>query len=654
MGNVVLSAGCLATPSQGTNKLKTLQSPTVPVTLLLLLMALLAGGAARRESVTVDEVAHTGAGVSYLQKLDMRMNEEHPPLTKVLAAIPLVIRRAHADYSDISWTFSGERMFNEYLGEWVFGHSFLFRWNDPVATLWWARVAMLAVTLLLGFVLYAFGSQLGGSPRGGLLCLVAFVTMPTFLAFGPLVITDIVVTLFWILAVWQLPSMWHSPSRRQVLYFGLAMAGAFLSKFSSGLMFFVFPAVALSIRLWPLPEQPIDKVERRRWRRRAWRNIAKGTLWAALFVYLVYLILSWNESTESFSVIPHFSTSPFLRRMLMPIWIYLRGLIGFALGATSRPTYILGHAFPHGVWFYFPTLFVLKSPLAFLLLLLLAAAVAVTIKRRNNSQLSAVPAGMELHWRCVWVSFVVFTAACMLNRLDISIRHFSTPLALMILLLAPLPRMLEFLRHENWGAARAASWATIGLAMIAMVTAIRAYPNYFSFINTLAMGRPGYELVNDSNLDWNQALPQVEAFVNRRGLSRVLLDEYGFSDPHPYIDHAQVWYCQQPSSADGGQWAVVSANLIADGSNCGWLLKYSHERLAGGSMYAFMLPAVIPAAGEPGGPPLPSDYRYFGGMAFQGIDFRTVLGNCIRDPQQLRPTMQRMQAGMSAQSKKKQ
>ena len=71
-------------------------------------------------------------------------------------------------------------------------------------------------------------------------------------------------------------------------------------------------------------------------------------------------------------------------------------------------------------------------------------------------------------------------------------------------------------------------------------------------------------------------------------------------------------------------------------------------------MYAFMLPAVIPAAGEPGGPPLPSDYRYFGGMAFQGIDFRTVLGNCIRDPQQLRPTMQRMQAAMSAQSKKKQ
>jgi pimeloyl-ACP methyl ester carboxylesterase len=63
------------------------------VVLLLALMALLAGGAARRESVTIDEVAHIGAGVSYLQKLDMRMNEEHPPLAKVLAAVPLVDSR---------------------------------------------------------------------------------------------------------------------------------------------------------------------------------------------------------------------------------------------------------------------------------------------------------------------------------------------------------------------------------------------------------------------------------------------------------------------------------------------------------------------------------------------------------------------------------
>ena len=189
---------------------------TIAAVLLLALMALLAGGAARRESVTFDEIAHIGAGVSYLQKLDMRMNQEHPPLAKVVAAIPLALRGAHADYSHISWTFSS-KIFRQFLGEWVFGHWFLMRWNDPYSTLMWARVPMLLLTLLLGLTLFIFGSRLG-SPWGGLLCLSAFVTMPAFIAFGPLVITDIAVTLFWVLTVWQLPNMWRSPTRGTVVH----------------------------------------------------------------------------------------------------------------------------------------------------------------------------------------------------------------------------------------------------------------------------------------------------------------------------------------------------------------------------------------------------------------------------------------------------
>src|SRR5581483_2847356 len=88
--------------------------------LLLALMAILAGGAARRESATIDEVAHIGAGVSYLQKLDLRLNEEHPPLAKIVAALPLALRGTKADYSGPAWVVS-EQVFPAFLGEWVFG-----------------------------------------------------------------------------------------------------------------------------------------------------------------------------------------------------------------------------------------------------------------------------------------------------------------------------------------------------------------------------------------------------------------------------------------------------------------------------------------------------------------------------------------------------
>lgn len=622
------------------------------VVLLLAFMALLAGGAARQESVTIDEVAHIGAGVSYLQKLDMRMNEEHPPLTKVLAALPLVLRGVHADYSHISWTFS-DKLFNGLLGEWVFGHWLLMRWNDPYSTLLWARVPMLMITLLLGFVLYTCGSRLGGV-RGGLLCLCVYVSMPVFLAFGPLVITDVAVALFWVLAVWQFPEMWRSPSRSTVLKFSLALAGAFLSKFSSGLLFFVFVAFALSLRWRSLPGQPTDKAERRAWRRRAWRNLAKATLWASLFVYVFYLVLSWNQPTDSFSVIPRFPASPLLRRLLMPLWLYLRGLLVFAFSAGSRPTYILGHAYSHGVWFYFPALFVVKSPLAFLLLLILAIAVAVILKTRSGGQPSAAPrsleTGMEMHWRALWVSLVVFAAACMINRLDLSIRHFTIALALVILLLAPLPNMLQSLRRSNFRPARAGECVVIGLAIASLVTAVLAYPNYFPFLNVLRMGRPGYLLVNDSNLDWNQALPKVELFVQQHGLNQILLDEYGFSEPGAYVPQAQLWSCQEPSPQDGGRWAVVSASSIADGHNCLWLMQYPHQALAGGGMYAIQLPQVIPAAGAPNGPPLPESYRYLAGVV--GFDPQAFFLGLIRDPQQLQPAMDKMQAMMQATLKK--
>jgi len=617
--------------------------------LLLAVMALLAGGAARRESVTIDEVAHTAAGVSYWQRLDMRMNEEHPPLAKLVAVIPLVLRGAHVDYSHVSWTWS-EATFHQYLGEWVFGHWFLMNWNDPGAALRWARLPMLVMMLLLGYVISVIGSRLGGD-WGGVLCLVAYVTTPTFLAFGPLVITDIVVTLFWLLTVWQLAEMWHSPARGEVVKFGLVFAGTLLSKFSSGLLFFVFPAVALSMRLRALPEQPKEKAQLRAWRRRAWRNILKGTLWAALFVYLLYLIFSWNQPTDGFNIIPHFPASRFLRRILMPLLVYIRGLIGFAMGAGSRPTYILGHSYPHGVWFYFPVLFFLKSQLAFLLLLLLTA-IAVVIVRKRYHPVPIVPAGRELHWRSLWISLVVYTAACLLSRLDLSIRHFSIPLALIILLLAILPRALVSLRQTSPNAAKIGVWATALLVGVALVTAIRAYPYYFPFLNALSVGRPGYSMVNDSNLDWNQSLPEAEDFLRHGVGSKVLLDQYGFSDPKAYIPGAQWWNCQTPSSADAGQWAVLSANMVQDGHNCLWLMGYPHHVLAGGSMYAVQLPVIIPPAGAPGGPPLPKDYHYFGGFQFFGEDPTVIFWNCIHDPQQLQATWDHFAALMQSYAQK--
>jgi dolichyl-phosphate-mannose-protein mannosyltransferase len=613
--------------------------------LLLMFMAILAGGSALRESVTIDEVAHIGAGVSYLQKLDLRLNEEHPPLPKVLAAVPLVFRGAHADYSHISWTVS-EKFFPAYLGQWVFGEWLLTKWNNnPLTMLAWARLPMLLLTLVLGWVLYGYARRLGGS-WGGLLCLSIYVSTPAFLTFGPLVHTDMAVTLFSLVTLWRFAEIWQNPSRKNVVLFSLSLAGALLSKFTAGILFFAFVAFALSTRWRPLLGQPIAKAEARAWRRLRWRAISQGILWAALVVYLFYFIFSLNQTTDVLYRLGHGSAAVPLRRLLMPPWLYLRGVL-MVLITGSRPTFILGHAYPHGVWFYFPVLLVLKSALGFLGLLVLALALALWQKRRRNASTPAVPAGLTIHWRVLWISLIVFTGFCVLSRLDISIRHFCIPLVLLILLLAPLPRLVERLGTSTRASGRLVGAMAGVLTLSCLFTAQHTYPYYFPYINAFSLGHPAYALVNDSNLDWNQSLPEVKRFAAQHALQKIDLDEWGFSDPTLIVPESEVWDCQRPTPADDGHWAVVSANMIMDGHNCIWLMQYPNQPLAGGSMYAVHLPPHIPAAGSAGGPPRPSAFREFAGAPF---DLRAFFLDVIHHPEKLPKAMEEMQAKFNSSS----
>jgi hypothetical protein len=618
--------------------------------LLLSFMAILCGAAAWRESVTIDEIAHIAAGVSYLQKLDLRLNEEHPPLPKVLAALPLILRGSHVDYSHTSWSIS-EQFFPAYMGQWVFGEWFLNKWNDPVTTLRWARLPMLVLTLLLGWVIFIYARRLGGD-WAGLLCLSVFVSSPTFLTFGPFVHTDMAVTLFTLLTLWNFANLWQNPTRRNILIFALCLAGALLSKFTAGILLFVFLAFLLSLRWRPVLLQPSDKVEAQIWRRVRWRATLKGILYASIFVYLFYFFFSLGQSTGALSLLGHGPLTEPFRRLLLPIWLYLRG-VALVLLTGSRPTFVLGHGYPHGVWFYFPVVFILKSSLGFLGLLLLTLILAVAhpqepLHRSDSDSGSTsyiIPEALRIHWRALWVSLIVFSAFCLLSRLTISIRHFSIPIVLLILLPSVLPGRIRAMQPSRPSASKLAIAVTSVLVLTCFFTAVHAYPYFMPYLNPLSSGHPGYTLVNDSNLDWNQALPEVNKFVTQHNLQKINIDVYAISDPVSVVPQAAVWNCQKPTVEDRGQWVVVSAGMILDGHNCRWLLQYPRETLVGGGMYAIHLPDVIPDPGTPGGPPLPSDFRNFGGAPFE---MRPMFIDLTRNPEKLPKLMQDMRANFEA------
>lgn len=593
---------------------------------LLIVMFFVAGGAALHESPTVDEVAHVGAGLSYLQRLDLRLNPEHPPLGKVLAAIPLALRGAHADYSGPAWKVSAD-FFPAYGAQWIFGDAVLGRWNDWKSTLMWARSPMLILTVLLGCFVYRYASRLGGA-WGGLLCLTAYVTTPAFLVFGPLVITDLPVTLFSLIALWQLGEVWAVPSRRNALLFGLALGAALVSKFTGLLIIPVIIVFFVQTRFWPTAAQPMNKQERKVWHRARWRCVLRGLFWAALLVYVLYFILCWRQPDDALNRLGSGPWASLIRRPLMPLWLYCRGLL-LMLVTGSRPTFLLGHNYPHGVPYYFPVVFALKSTLGFLLLLLLAGAVAIASRKLD---LRAIPETVRPHWRVLTIGFFVFLTVCLVSRLDISIRHFMVPICLLILMLAPLPRMISVLPHR-----RVLQMVTIGLAVSCFPPILLRYPYLFPFVNSLAFGHPTYYLVNDSNVTWNEGLPGVERFVEQQHLPAIELDWASLSDPALIVPQAQIWDCQAPTDRDAGQWVAVTAVSILENHNCGYLLQYPYRQLAGGAFYAFKLPARIPSDGTPGGPPAISERKIIWGMP---LDLRAWAVNAERHPERLPAEMQ--------------
>jgi hypothetical protein len=587
--------------------------------------------------VTVDEFAHVGAGLSYWQRLDMRLNGEHPPLGKLLAALPLAIKGTRADYSSPAWRECRDFFF-AYFSQFVFGDAILGRWNDWRSTIMWARLPMLLLTLLLGWVVFRYASRIGG-PVGGLLCLAAYVTTPAFLVFGPLVLTDLPVTLFSLVALWRLGEIWDAPSRRNALLFGAAFGASLLSKFTGVLFIPVVLTLFLQTRRWPTAAEPADKLARKKWRGARWRCVWRGTLWAAGLVYAVYFVFSWNQPANALSLLGNGPWVWLIRRPLMPLWLFVRGFLMMAATGV-RPTFLLGHAYSHGVPYYFPVVFALKSTLGFLALLGIAAAARLVARK---SHIRAIPDDVRSQWRVLMVGFFVYLTVCLLSQMDMSIRHFLMPMVLLIAMLAPLPRMAGALAGRRlWQAAIAA--AAIG----SMVAVASVYPYFLPFVNSLAFGHPVYQLVNDSNVSWNEALPEVERFAQERHLAEVPFDWASLTDPAQIVPQATPWDCQDPANRDG-QWVAVAAVSILENHNCGYLQQYPHQVLGGGSFYMFQLPSPIPAAGVPGGPPPASERKLMWGMPF---DPRPLAVDVERHPERLHGELQDFMQQMMQQAQK--
>ena len=133
---------------------------------MLALMLGLAFYSLRGDSAIMDELAHLPAGYSYVTQHDMRINPEHPPLIKDLAGLSVILA-AKIYGIPIKFPSQIKAWTQDINGQWDFGFDFMYKEGNPADfMLFWGRLPMLLILLILGIYVFIWAHDFGAIGRG--------------------------------------------------------------------------------------------------------------------------------------------------------------------------------------------------------------------------------------------------------------------------------------------------------------------------------------------------------------------------------------------------------------------------------------------------------------------------------------------------------
>ena len=509
-----------------------------------------------RESLTFDEDDHMFSGFMMWHTGDYGLNPEHPPLVKLLAALPILSRNL--------WVppLQGRDFKQE---AYLDGRDWLARNDGGSQHMVFAmRLAALTLALALSLMVFLAAREYFGT-GAGLVALVLVSFDPNILAHSALVTTDIGVSLFFLAAIYAFYRYVKQPTLLRLLVAGVA-AGLLLATKHSGIL--LAPMLLLLIG-WEVMAAPSGK--------RGQVALRLSGAFAAIVV--VGVVVLWAFYGFRYSARPAgLVMNPTLVNYVEPLSqfnaaavmmiahlhllpeSYLIGLVDVKRMAQFYPTFILGKQLAHGVWWYFPIVILVKTTLGLLGLLLLTLFAVVTRRLRAARELAFL-----------LIPIAVYLGIAMVSGMNIGARH-----------ILPLYALAAILAGGGAAAMAAGSrrWAMICAVLVLahIGSALTVFPNYMAYANQ-AWGGPAnvHNLLSDANVDWAQQLIQVKAWQDKHPGEECWFAYFA----HPEIDPAVYGiHCHHLPTIDtfwlGGADlipATVQGNVLisaGDLSGCEW------------------------------------------------------------------------------------
>jgi 4-amino-4-deoxy-L-arabinose transferase-like glycosyltransferase len=451
-----------------------------------------------RKSITADEIVMVPAAYYHLAAGNFQLVNEHPPLSKILAAVPLLFVQPDEIRPEQLAAPPGSPD-----AKWAYQESF---WeNNPglfESLSFWPRVPMVALTCALGLLVFLFARDLFG-PAAAVLAVALFAFEPTVLAHGRVVQTDIPAAFGYLLLFYALHCYDAAPAPRRAAILGAAAGVALLSKFS---MLIAAPVLAVYFLAPPRRGQTRPTV---------FKHAALAALAALVVVNAAYFFqhralndvdARWIQTafpssagavTGATRALSFILPTDFVLGVFFQIWHNGQGHAAGLLGMYSNT----------GWWYYFPVAFALKTTLPFLLLSLASLAWAAHAWARTRDA--------RLPW--LLVPFAVYTLFVLFSNIDIGVRYYLPAYPFLFILSgALLERLLRSRR-----ARRAGAFAAAALLCWVAVEAVRAYPDHMTYMNQLASRAPHWWYLSDSNVEWGDDVRDLAAYLRARGETRV-------------------------------------------------------------------------------------------------------------------------------------
>jgi 4-amino-4-deoxy-L-arabinose transferase-like glycosyltransferase len=528
------------------------------VTILLAAMATLQWATVRQESQTSDEGRQLLSGYTYLTSGHFTVAIEHPPLLKLLWALPVWFLHPSAPHGGDAWLAAVDFLYHNRV--------------SADAMLMAGRFSAIAVSVMLGLAI-AFWARRHFGVGPALFAVFLFAADPNFLANGRYIKNDVGASLMIFAATMIWGDYLMHPTRKRLWLSGLVVGLALATKNSALIL---WPAMLLLYVLhrWQ-QRRPFAAME-------CVRSLGTAAIIAFAVIFLVYGFEVTPAGSSPQFAMRIFPAASWLKHVPVPALGYFRGIGNLGLrqaGSALEVSYLLGRQSASGWWYMTPVAFAVKTPLAELALF--GMVLAVVARRLRTLRLRE----MDFRWLLFLVTPVCYLAAALLAHSNVGERHllplypFLFVFSAGVLLAAPVPK---------W---RWAGVAACGLLLIVETGFV--HPHYLAFFNALAGGPAGgREYLVDSNLDWGQDVGNLKRYMDEHRIPGVCISYYGWADLDYYgIRHRELPDVRDSVTADQLDCvaAISATNLAVYPDRFAGLAQLEPDARIGYSIYVYDL-----------------------------------------------------------------